>query len=145
MSVGPAGAANDLAWDDLPVGAERSVTTPVTREDVAEFARLSGDHSPIHVDEAAAREMGFVGVVAHGALIAARVSAVIGMQLPGRRGVLQSLDLQFRHPLIPPADIQITVIVAGRSDAVRQLRLQVTVTDASGTVLVSGKASSIVR
>ena len=137
--------ALDLSWDDLPVGLERTVSMRVTIDDVAAFAQLSGDHSPIHVDDRAAKAQGLPGIVAHGALLAARVSALIGMQLPGRRGILKGFELQFRNPLVPPADIRIHAVITSRSEAVRQLRIQITISDAAGVELASGKVSSIVR
>jgi acyl dehydratase len=36
--------------------------------DVRAFAELSGDRNPIHLDPAAARQAGFAGPIAHGAL-----------------------------------------------------------------------------
>ena len=38
----------------------------LTRADVARYAAASGDHNPVHRDDAAARAAGLPGVVAHG-------------------------------------------------------------------------------
>ncbi|MER3408716.1 MAG: dehydratase [Thermoleophilia bacterium] len=40
----------------------------VTREQLAAYAAASGDHNPIHLDDAAARRVGLDGVIAHGML-----------------------------------------------------------------------------
>lgn len=42
----------------------------ITIEWLKEFARVSGDHNPIHQDEAVAKAMGLPGVIAHGMLTA---------------------------------------------------------------------------
>jgi acyl dehydratase len=39
---------------------------PVTRADLVAYADASGDHNPIHQDEAVARSVGLPGVIAHG-------------------------------------------------------------------------------
>ncbi|MGH8881642.1 MAG: MaoC/PaaZ C-terminal domain-containing protein, partial [Stackebrandtia sp.] len=38
----------------------------VTRDDLAAYAQASGDHNPIHLDDAAAQAAGLPGVIAHG-------------------------------------------------------------------------------
>lgn len=38
----------------------------VTSEDVSAYAEASGDHNPLHQDDAFARSVGFEGVIAHG-------------------------------------------------------------------------------
>ena len=42
----------------------------ITLEWLREFARVSGDHNPIHQDESVAKAMGLPGVIAHGMLTA---------------------------------------------------------------------------
>lgn len=53
--------------DDVRVG-EEGVTpeVTVTRAMIEAYADLSGDHTPIHVDEEFARKSHFGGIVAHG-------------------------------------------------------------------------------
>lgn len=56
-------------YDDLKLGD--TGTTPavtVTREMIRQFADLTGDHTPVHVDEDFARKSHFGGIVAHGLL-----------------------------------------------------------------------------
>lgn len=54
-------------YDDLKLG-DRGVTpsVTVTREMIRQFADLTGDHTPVHVDEDFARKSHFGGIVAHG-------------------------------------------------------------------------------
>ena len=56
-------------YDDVAVGDEG--TTPevtVTKEMILAYADVSGDHTPVHVDEEYARNSHFGGIVAHGLL-----------------------------------------------------------------------------
>lgn len=54
-------------YDDLNPG-DRGVTpkVTVTRDMIQRFADLTGDHTPVHVDEDYARNSHFGGIVAHG-------------------------------------------------------------------------------
>lgn len=83
------------------MGRVFSTTRAFTAEDVAAFARLSGDLNPIHLDEAAAAAAGVKGVdgrrVVHGMLCASLFSAIIGSRFPGAIYATQSLA--FRRPV----------------------------------------------
>ena len=71
----------------------------VTEQDVADFARVSGDYNPLHMDEAYAKSTEFGGRIAHGALTASYVSAILGNQLPGPGSIFIDLQLKFRAPV----------------------------------------------
>ena len=66
--------------------AERAFTA----DDVAEFARLSQDANPIHVDSTAAVRAGFPAPVVHGMLCASLFGAIIGTRFPGAVYATQS-------------------------------------------------------
>jgi acyl dehydratase len=58
-----------LAFDDLAVGDEwESPCRTITEADVVNFAGLSGDFNPIHVDHERARKSPFRKPIAHGLL-----------------------------------------------------------------------------
>lgn len=53
---------------EFHVGSKFSVTRRFTPEDVKTFALLSGDHNPIHLDEAFASKTKFNKPIVHGML-----------------------------------------------------------------------------
>lgn len=71
----------------------------VTAEEMEGFARISGDRNPLHLDDAHARERGFSGRVVYGGLLVAKVSRLIGMELPTTDCVWNGIKLDFRRPL----------------------------------------------
>ncbi len=72
----------------------------ITAEQIDTFAKITGDFNPIHVDEDAAIAAGFPGRIAHGALSASLISAVLGNDLPGPGAVFVELNLRFRRPAL---------------------------------------------
>lgn len=63
----PPKKAHERYYDEVRIGDEG--TTPeviVTREMIRTYADLTGDHTPVHVDEDFARASHFGGIVAHG-------------------------------------------------------------------------------
>lgn len=86
--------------EDLEVGMTATTSMTITAEQIDTFAKITGDFNPIHVDEAAAKAAGFPGRIAHGALSASLISAVLGNDLPGPGAVFVELNLRFRRPAL---------------------------------------------
>ena len=84
--------------EDLEVGMTAETVATITEDMIDTFADITGDHNPIHVNEDAAIAAGFKGRIAHGALSASFISAVLGNDLPGPGAVFVELNLRFRKP-----------------------------------------------
>lgn len=67
--------------------------------DIEDFARISMDRNPIHLDEAYAANTQFKHRIAHGFLVSSFISAVIAEQLPGEGSIYVSQTLNFRKPV----------------------------------------------
>jgi len=85
--------------EDLEVGMFREASHFVSEQDVEDFARISGDYNPLHMDEEYAKTTIYGGRIAHGALTASYVSAILGNDLPGPGAVFTTLELKFRAPV----------------------------------------------
>ncbi len=81
------------------VGEGASIERTFTQRDVDEFARLTGDNNPVHLDEAYAQTTRFQGRIVHGALVASLVSAVLGTKLPGPGAIYASQMTKFKAPV----------------------------------------------
>jgi acyl dehydratase len=130
---------------DVTVGQQARLTVEVTAADVARFVELSGDCSPVHVDDDYARRKGFPGRIVHGMLLGAYVSALVGRLLPGRHGILQSCALEFRRPVAAPARIEIVGEVVNVSAGTGQVQIRIQVVDGAGQLVASGLVRSILR
>ncbi len=84
--------------EDLEVGMFAESTMEITGEKIDAFADIIGDHNPIHVDEEFAKTTMFGQRIAHGALSASLISAILGNDLPGPGAVFVELNLRFRRP-----------------------------------------------
>ena len=84
--------------EDLEIGMKATTSMEITGEKIDVFAELTGDKNPIHVDEEFAKTTMFGQRIAHGALSASLISAVLGNDLPGPGAVFVELNLRFRRP-----------------------------------------------
>jgi acyl dehydratase len=90
-----------LYFDDVEVGQEwESPGRTVTQADVVNFAGLSGDFNPIHMDHEFAKTTAFRQPIAHGLLVFAMGSG-LGLYCPPMRTLafLSVRDWQFKGPV----------------------------------------------
>ena len=73
----------------------------VTKSDVEQFARLTGDTNPIHFEGPRP--------IAHGVLLQGFVSGVIGTECPGPGTLVLSQQIKFSNPCPVDSEVEITV------------------------------------
>ena len=86
-----------MRFADLKVGQSAERTKLMTESLVNAYAELTGDFSPVHIDEAAAAKTRFGTRIAHGMLSVSFLSAVIGMDLPGPGTIWVAQALRFKQ------------------------------------------------
>ncbi len=121
------------------VGRKSSRRVLITRAMVAQFAELSGDHSPNHVSDEAAQAQGFERLVVHGWLLGSLVSGCLANDLPAAPGVEHDIAMSFRRPCYPGDEITISLEVTEFFESVRTLILKLAVVSSSGATLATGR------
>ena len=120
------------------VGDVGRLTRTFSSADVADFARLTGDTNPLHVDEEFAATHRFGAPVVHGMLYASMYSAIIGQRTPG--AVYVSQTLAFRRPVRLGDTLTAEVEVQRVARAGRLLDLTTRTTNQHGELVLSGDA-----
>ena len=101
----------------MKVGDSAEITKTIEQADIDAFARVTGDHNPVHVDEEFAKTTRFGRRIAHGMLTASLISAVLANKLPGEGNVYLGQTLKFVAPVFPGDEITARVTVReGRED-----------------------------
>jgi len=122
------------------VGDTASLTKTISMEDIDQFARLTGDVNPVHLDEEFAKKTRFGRRIAHGMWGASLVSAVLGTRLPGPGTVYLSQTLAFKAPVLPGDTLTAKVTVSKVREDKRIITLQTTCENQEGKLLVEGEA-----
>jgi len=133
-----------IPLEDFYVGQSADLTRIVDDETVRAFAEVSGDHNPLHLDEAFARRTPYRGRIAHGALIASYLSALLGNELPGPGSIFVSMDLGFRHPVRIGDTVVSRAEVTGIDLKTRMIELACTCR-VGDTEVMTARASVMVR
>ena len=120
------------------VGDVGHMTRIFTRDDVAAFAKLTGDDNPLHDNESFAASHRFGGTVVHGMLYASMFGAIIGQRAPG--AVYLSQSLAFRRPVHLGDAVTAEVSVERVGRAGRLLDFATRCTNEQGELVLDGSA-----
>lgn len=126
--------------DQLHVGQSDSLTRTITAEDVAAFARLSGDYNALHVDDEFAARTEFSNRVVHGFLHASLLSTLIGMHLPGRGALYLAQTIEFSAPVFIGDTIEAKATIEGIDRETRIVTLHTEFFNQRGATVLRGKA-----
>lgn len=127
--------------EDLTIGQRESFTKTVTARDIEQFAEVTGDKNPVHLDESYAATTRFKTRIAHGMLGAGFISAVIGTKMPGPGTIYLGQTLKF----MAPVKIGDTVVATVEVAAIAGKRVTLKTTCSVGeTVVIDGEATVLV-
>ena len=84
---------------DIKVGDSQFIQKAFTQEDVENFAKLSLDNNPVHLDEEFAANSLFKRRIVHGMLYSSLISAVLGTKLPGPGSIYMKQEFKFLKPV----------------------------------------------
>lgn len=122
------------------VGDQRSFEHLFTQEQVEAYAKLVGDHNPMHVNAEFARKALGDEPVVHGMLAASLVSTLVGMHIPGPGALWQSFQVSWRQPIRSGDLIRFEAKVTSTHPSTQTMELEITGTNvATGAICLDGK------
>jgi 3-hydroxybutyryl-CoA dehydratase len=137
--------ALEYSFDEIKIGLEHYFEIIIDEKLVEDFAKISGDFNPLHMDEQFAKKSKFGRRVCHGMLLSSFFSRLVGMYLPGKNALYFSQNLNF----IAPCFIGDIVIVKGKvidkSKSTKMIKIETTIKNNLGKLLVDGIAQVLVR
>src|SRR5262245_116677 len=143
--------AMHLFFDDVEVGQEwESLGRTITESDIAQYAGLSGDFNPIHIDHEFAKTTPFGRPIAHGLLVLA-ISSGLGTLAPPMRtqAFLLLREWHFRAPVFIGDTIRLRTKVLKKEERARGRRGVVTwqrqVVNQEGQVVQEGVSETLVE
>ena len=118
-------------------------TMVVSAEKINAFAELSGDFNPVHVDAEYAATTMFGKRIAHGALSASLISAILGNDLPGPGAIFVELNMRFRKPAFIDEEITARAEVAEINEKTGRVKMKVSCM-VDGKAIIRGEAGVVV-
>jgi 3-hydroxybutyryl-CoA dehydratase len=115
---------NRYQWEDISLGLKHSFDAVFTSETMEQFAAISGDRNPLHVDAAYATQQGFPSPVIFGLMSSSLYSQLVGMYLPGQYALLQGIDIDFHKPCFAGEPLNVQGEVAYLNEAYRRFEIK---------------------
>ncbi len=129
---------NHYTLAEMTPGLTENFTVTVTEEMMQAFERLTGDCSPIHVDENYAKARGYGGRVVYGMLGASFFSTLAGVYLPGEHCLLHGVECKFARPVFIGDTLTVTGTVVNVSEAVAEAEIKAVITNQDGKKVTRG-------
>ncbi len=121
------------------VGDRKSITVQVTDKMVRQFAEMSGDFNPMHLDDEYAAKTRFGRRIAHGMICGALISRALAMEL-GSGGIYLSQTMKFLQPVFIDDILTIELHVASMRAEKGLASIETMVKKQTGETCVKGEA-----
>jgi len=123
--------------EDFKVGQSVTYSQVIDDRLVRGYADLTGDHNPIHVDDAFAKKTKFRQRIAHGGILFGIVSMMLGDKMPGIGTIFMSQTVNFHAPVF--INDKVTVVVTITALLPKHVaKLSTIATKQDGTVVMDG-------
>ena len=132
-------------FEELFVGQKANFFKKIDSTLVNDFAKISGDFNPLHMNDEYASTTNFGKRVCHGMLLASFFSQLIGMYLPGKNSLYFSQTLNFRNPCFINDNITIEGEIIEKKSNIKLIVIKTTIHNQDGKCLIDGIAKVIVR
>jgi acyl dehydratase len=124
----------------LRVGDKASLSKTFTEEEVFQFAEISTDKNPLHLDKSFGASSIFGERIVHGMLVASLFSGLIGMELPGQGSIYLGQILSFKAPVAIGEEVTATVEIINIRTDKPIVTLRTVCVNAKGVVAIEGEA-----
>lgn len=127
--------------DELKVGDAAEFAKTISEADIYQYAGITGDFNPAHINEEYAKNTFFKTRIAHGMLSAGFISTVIGTRLPGPGTIYVRQEVNFLAPVHIGDTVTARVEVSEILTEKKRVILKTTCANQDGTVLMDGVAT----
>lgn len=128
------------SYEEIKIGDKASFTKTISESDVYQFAGITGDFNPVHINSEHANQTIFKERIAHGMLTAGFISAVLGMKLPGTGTIYLSQKVNFKAPVKIGDTVTVEVEVLEKKDRKKIIRLRTIAKNQLNELVVDGEA-----
>ena len=112
----------------------------ITANDIIQFAEITGDKNPIHLDDDYASNTRFKKRIAHGMFLGGLISAALGTKIPGPGAIYISQTFNFLAPVFIGDSVEILVEVVSIRDDKPVVTIKTECKNQNGKIVLEGEA-----
>jgi len=136
---------NSINFKEITIGYSKKFTVKITSKMLEDFATLSGDYNPLHMDSEYAEKTQFKKQVCHGMLLTSFFSRLIGMYIPGKNALYFSQTVNFRSPCFVEDIVTVIGEVTEKRDTTKMITIKTEIYNQNNICLVNGIGKVLVR
>jgi len=125
---------------EISIADFETFTKKFTQEDTENYAVLSEDFNPAHMDEEYASKSIFKKRIVHGMFVSSMFSTIFGMKLPGVGSIYTKQSLKFKKPVYFGDEITAKVVVSEILLDRNRVIFECTATNQLGEIVIEGQA-----
>ncbi len=123
---------------------EYRLTFSYSQEQVNQFAEVTGDNNPLHLDEEYAATTMFKRPIMHGFLGGSVFSKIFGTLFPGEGTIYMNQTMSFMRPMFVDTEYEAVMKITEINREKNRAKVQTQVIDkATGKVTIDGEATII--
>ncbi len=126
--------------DELNIGDKATFAKTITETDVYNFAGVTGDMNPVHVNQPYTETTAFKSRIAHGILSSSLVANVLGTKLPGPGTLYKRQELKFIKPVYINDTIEASVEIIELEKDQNIVKVKTKCINQNGEMVVKGFA-----
>jgi len=130
---------NEYTLDNIAVGLEEKFDITITKEMVENFCAISGDTNPLHLDPKYAQSHKFKDRVVYGLLSSSFYSTLVGVFLPGKYAMLQSINIKFIKPVFIGDRLIISGTISHTNDVLKVVEIKAIIINQDNKKVSSSK------
>lgn len=130
-----------IEFENITVGAKETFAFCVKEEDLKYFATLTGDHSPLHMDESFSKKSRYKGRIVHGILPFNYISILKMFCVEKYTATILRIDARFMKPIYLENDLAMTAEVVDKDLSNKTMNVEITIENKnSGEIAANGFA-----
>ena len=125
----------------------KSIKKLISEKMVQNYAEVSGDFNPIHLDENYAKKTDFKNKIVHGMLLISNITEIMFKNFGNSWNESGALKIKFRNPLPVNSSLitNLKIIKFDKNNDGTLFTCEVMCNDYDGNILISGIASVLVE
>jgi len=123
------------------IGQTQNCCVEITESMVNQFAELTGDTNPVHLDHSYAEKTMFKKKIAHGMLVSSLFSRILGTQFPGEGTIYLGQTLKFKAPVFLGDKITATVKITSIKESKPIATIETVCVNQNDQTVITGEAT----
>ena len=125
---------------EIEIAEKSTFTKTINGAGIVNYAGITGDFNPVHINSEYAQKTKFKGRIVHGMLSVGLISTILGNDLPGPGSIFVSQNINFIAPVRIGDTVTASVKVIDKDEEKNKLYLETICKNEKDNLIIDGEA-----